>query len=194
MLWTLRLITLSTSSSDTTNPKASSFLADSAPPQNKLLLAPREHPRFTAQWKNVNCSFKSSILSHVAIRAESVCPFSSHPPQVRQHPETTLCLRDQPSTAPSHYSNETVLHRKQSAEFGSLASNLLFWLCCLRVSWSHKSSLHTGHRLAPCQVLTSREMQFILLNLPERKKSLKKKKKELAEIYIHSFYILSFPH
>lgn len=127
----------------------------------------------------MNCSIKSSTLSHVATCTEIyvLFPPNPHPPPVRQQPETTLCLKDHPFTAPFHCPNEKALHRKQSAEFCFLASHLLFWICCLRVRWSHKSPLHTGHHLAPCQVLTSREMQFTLLNVPERKKIPERKKK-----------------
>lgn len=85
--------------------------------------------------------------------------------------KTSCVTKEHTSTASFYCPNETVLNRKKTTEFCLLLSNLLFWLCCLKVRWSQKSSLHTGHHLALCQMLTSREMQFILLTLTEKKKN-----------------------
>lgn len=129
--------------------------------------------------KNVNCGAKISTLSHVATCTEVPVLFlPPNPPQRRQQTETfpshqrtvLYCFFPSP--------NQTVLNRKESTEFCSLLSNLLFRLCCLKVRWSHKSSLHAGHHLALCQMLTTREMQFMLLTLTERKKNPEKKKKQ----------------
>lgn len=141
--------------------------------------------------KNVNCGAKISTLSHVATCIEEpVLSLPPNPPQERQQTELSSATKEQPPTASFYCPNETVLNRKESTEFCSLLSHLLFWLCCLKVRWSHKSSLHTGHHPALCQMLTIREMQFIFFTLTERKKSPEKKKTKLVEICMLSFFLL----
>lgn len=130
--------------------------------------------------EKVNCSAKISALSNVATYIENACSFlstQSHSKQAAssiQKPSWTT--KEHPSTSSFYHPNETILNRKESAKFFSLLSNLLFWLCCLKIRWNDKSSLHKCYHLALCQMLTSREMQFILLTLTERKKNPEKKK------------------
>lgn len=52
--------------------------------------------------------------------------------------------------------------------------------------------MHAAHHLAPCLVLTSREMQPILLDLLKRKKSPKEeKKKKYIYIYVEIYMLYS---